>query len=228
LSLAVRCFREAVTEHEKKPPDGALVQCLGCLARTLAGKGDCSGAEPFFKRTIEWYEACGASKDDERFSAMSDLAYCLLNMNRLDDAEVVASRCLVERAKKCGLGDSKVFGIMWILASIMEKQGRYEKALELFKQASEGMKETLGEQHEDTKTFQGDYIRLLEEKGNSASGNVARTHRKPDKICSIAKEDATAALKIDRVCDELVVCGNQDTVAGAEQDEKSFRLISVP
>jgi tetratricopeptide (TPR) repeat protein len=214
---AEQLYREAIKEYEKVAPDKDMMDTLVRLARALASRDDFMGAETFFKRAMVWYNTNCACQNPDKMQTMSDYAYCLWQINRLDEAEDIATKCLAARVDNCGMQDRDTFIIMWILANILEKQGREGEALSLFRKAFEATRDVLGEQHEDTKAFQRDYINLLEKSENKAlehldtsETGVATSVVKPDGI--VQPNDNKTVGSDD--------C--EDSVTGAEQEEETL------
>jgi tetratricopeptide (TPR) repeat protein len=214
---AEQLFREAMKDYDKVAPGKDLMETLVRLARALASQDDFAGAEPFFRRAMVWYDTECPREDLERLPTMSDYAYCLLQLERLEEAEDVASRCLKARVEICGMQDSDTFGIMWILAIVLEKQGRDAEALALFREAFEATRDILGEHHEDTKNFQRDYINLLEKSDKKALQHGDTSEAKL--AMSVLTPDEIVLLDVNKTVDSDDC---EDSVTGAEQDEATL------
>jgi tetratricopeptide (TPR) repeat protein len=213
---AEKYFREAITEHEKKStPNNEFVASFVRLARALASQDNYAGAEPFFRRAVECHDMQAADDYNlEQLNTMSDFAYCLWKLGRLDQAEIIASRCLAERIENCGMQDRNTFASMWTLASILEKQRRYAEALKLFKVAFEATKELLGDQHGDTTAFRRDYVALREKCGDDT---LATGRGSCGNVCELEGDVALTEVGRDPTENDIQ-SGYQDTGAGAEQD----------
>lgn len=192
-----RYFTEAIAEREKATPDCGLMKSVANLARALVEQGELARGERCMRRAFEWYDAIATTEYPDRLRTMSELSSILCKLDRLEEAEQLARRCLAERAEKVAIDeDREVFECKWGLAGVLERQGRCDEALTLFKHAFEGAQKVLGERHEDTKDYQRDFERLLKEIGDTS-------------------------LAID-VVEELVlgsIGGYEDATAGAQEDD---------
>jgi tetratricopeptide (TPR) repeat protein len=190
LKEAEQLFREAIAEYGKIEPGWWLIENLVRLGRALAAQDDYVGAEPFYARAMVWYDTERVGEYPEKLPAMEEYAYCLWKLDRLEEAEDIASRCWEARVEECGMQDRDTYSIMWILANILEKRGRDDEALPLFRMAFEGIRDILGEQHEDTTSFQRDYLNLLEKSNSNAleysDTSTAERVMKSDEIVALA------------------------------------------
>ena len=164
--------REAISEIGKDPPGLELMKTHTQLARVLAGQGDHAGAEKHFETALQWYDAQASSHHTERIEVLRDLSMALCQLGRLDAAVDMARRCLAEGKEMYGPEHYETFAYTWILAGILEKHGDFDEALQLFRKASDGAKELLGEGHVDTTEFEADYTRLARSMAKAALGNV--------------------------------------------------------
>lgn len=197
-SSAEKCLREALTEREKggEGGDPYLTQILFHLARSLAEQGKDSEAASFLQRAMSLFTT---HQTPERLAASTELATVLLKLDRLDEAHDVAAGCLAERSDLNGATDRDAYEVMWVLASVLEKQGKWEEAVEMYRKACEGTSEVLGEDHVDTKEFDRDYRALVE------------------------RMEGRKAVESDR---EILHKGRdgceEDTIAGAEDNEREM------
>jgi tetratricopeptide (TPR) repeat protein len=163
---AAKYLREALSEREKGPVDTDYMELLSSLAGTLAAQGDYIGAAPLYSRVYEWYGK-GTSCECKDKLLIMDLARVLSELDdRLDDAEHVARQGLVAWLEHDDVdpdvAPDVIFAIAHILGNVLEKKGRYEEALDLYKRAYDGAKGSVGEQHDDTIEYKLSYDKLLE------------------------------------------------------------------
>jgi hypothetical protein len=74
-----------------------------------------------------------------------------------------------------GTHNETILDAVWLLAYVVEKQGRCNEALQLYMRSYEGARTKLGESHADTIDYYGDYVRLRNELADL--DNTMNTHR---------------------------------------------------
>ena len=161
LAEAEPYLREAIAEREKKAPDADLMATLNRLARALAGREEYNEAEALFQRILKWYDSHVMNWYEERLQTMADLSYVLSKMNnKLEEAEMLARRCLMERTERNGPEHCDTLWSTSILAGVLENRGRLEEAVHLHEKAYQGSTRTMGETHEDTRDYQRNLERV--------------------------------------------------------------------
>jgi tetratricopeptide (TPR) repeat protein len=181
------CLREALSEQEKGLMNEDHTISLIQLARVLAARGDYIGAEPLLSRAYEWHDNNTSRRYDDKLQVMSELARVLSELDdRLSDAEHVARRCLTERLERSDIKYYDIYESRFVLGDILEKQGRCEEALEMVKQAYDGAKKDLGEQHDDTKEYGRSYDRLTIKNNEKQANTMPNEH---DRAVNDAEED---------------------------------------
>lgn len=210
LSSAENRLREALTECEKGANDNntSLTEILVPLARSLAQQEKNTESAPLFQRAVDLF---APSQKQERLAAMAELAYVLFKLDSLDEAHDVATGCLAGLTDLNGAKDRDAYEVTWVLASTLEKKGKWDEAVVFFRKAYVGTRDLLGEAHVDTVDFRRDYEQLME-----------KIEQK--------KEDREVEVD-DHRCDEVALdCGikdqgsrssEEDTVAGAEEVDEN-------
>jgi tetratricopeptide (TPR) repeat protein len=180
---AERFFRESLSERSKGPLDEGYALCLANLARALAAQSNHRGAEPLFQRAYEWYDQQASAKfDHDKLTVTMELAMVLSESDdNLDKAEQHTRQCLTKLLKSGEAKTDDVCAVRHILGNVLGKQGRFEEALDQYKQAYEGAKEFSGEQHGDTQEYLRSYTTLLAKSSNGSSkkapSEIAETFR---------------------------------------------------
>jgi tetratricopeptide (TPR) repeat protein len=211
---AERYFREALSERAKGPIDADYAMCLAQIARTLVAQGDLEGAEPLFRRACEWYDKQASSKSDQdKFYISMELAMVLSKSDDcLDEAEQHTRQCLNALLEHDEAKPDDVCAARRILGNVLEKRRRCEGALDQYRQAYDGAKRFLGEQHGDTQEYRRLYDELLEKSSSAPSATV------PGETAETLRDGHASSL------DGLVHGAWQsehqddDTTAGAEKD----------
>ncbi|KAH7401149.1 hypothetical protein DE146DRAFT_496044 [Phaeosphaeria sp. MPI-PUGE-AT-0046c] len=205
-TAAEKRLREALAEYERigKEDSTDLAQTLTCLGQSLTAQEKYDESVPFFQRAITCMSSCA---HPSRLTTMERLAMALCKLDRLDEAHTIAAASLAERTDLNGAQDLDGYASMWVLAAVLDKEGAWEEAVELYKKAYEGTKEMLGEVHGDTVEFGTDYRALV--------GKMEERERQSEEA-HIGRDEV--ALKC--VADDLgPLIHEEDTVAGAEDDQ---------
>jgi tetratricopeptide (TPR) repeat protein len=112
------------------------------------------------------------------------------------DAEASAAECYMIRATLLGVEDKETLSALILRASILTRQGKYDAAAEMCRQALEGREKVLGRGHPDTLTTLRILASVLARQGNydaaeEASRRVLEGHEKmlgkehPDTMTSL-------------------------------------------
>jgi tetratricopeptide (TPR) repeat protein len=211
---AEQYFREVVAENEKGAPSDSLGRSLVQLGRLLAQLEKYTDAEVYLKRAMEWYDNEARCKETYCFETIGLLAFVLWKLDKLEDADRLAQRCLIEQTEHLGRGDEETLRSMWILAGVREKQERCDEALELYKRVVDTAEEFLGGKSEDAKDWRRDYEALLGKMEKDCASGLLN-HEKCDAIVEqVGMQDSCEDTSVGAEKEDMEVAGEKVRLDG--------------